>query len=49
MRAAVVEKAKAERFVVQEKSLPEPAQNQVRIKVHACGVCHRLVTINYDV
>jgi alcohol dehydrogenase/propanol-preferring alcohol dehydrogenase len=40
MRAAVVEKAKAERFIVQEKSLPEPAQNQVRIKVHACGVCH---------
>jgi len=43
MRAAVVEKVKAEQFVVKEKSIPEPAQNQVRIKVHACGVCHRFV------
>lgn len=39
MKAAVVEKAK-DKFVVQEKSIPEPEQHQVRIKVHACGVCH---------
>lgn len=43
MKAAIVEKAKAEKFVIQEKSIPEPSQNQVRVKVHACGVCHRLV------
>eukprot|EP00029_Vermamoeba_vermiformis_P005378 TRINITY_DN1852_c0_g2_i1.p1 TRINITY_DN1852_c0_g2~~TRINITY_DN1852_c0_g2_i1.p1 ORF type:complete len:291 (-),score=65.88 TRINITY_DN1852_c0_g2_i1:274-1125(-) len=40
MKAAIVEKAKAEKFVIQEKSIPEPSQNQVRVKVHACGVCH---------
>lgn len=40
MKAAVVEKAKAEKFVIKEKNIPEPADNQVRIKVHACGVCH---------
>lgn len=27
-------------FEVVEKNIPEPARNQVRIKVEACGICH---------
>src|SRR5258706_11483899 len=27
-------------FEVVERNIPEPARNQVRIKVEACGVCH---------
>src|SRR5580658_1767617 len=27
-------------FEVVERNIPEPAKNQVRIKVEACGICH---------
>ena len=27
-------------FEVVKRELPEPGQNQVRLKVQACGVCH---------
>src|SRR5260370_8934212 len=27
-------------FELVERNLPEPARNQVRIKVEACGICH---------
>src|SRR5260221_4790042 len=27
-------------FEVVERNIPEPARNQVRIKVEACGICH---------
>src|SRR6202162_4274186 len=27
-------------FEIVERNIPEPARNQVRIKVEACGVCH---------
>lgn len=39
MRAAVVTKPGAD-FVLQERDIPTPAAGQVRIRVHACGVCH---------
>jgi len=28
------------RLRVEERALPEPARHEVRIRVHACGVCH---------
>src|SRR5271154_478239 len=39
MRAAVVTKPGAD-FVIQERDIPTPAPGHVRIRVHACGVCH---------
>src|ERR1700730_6189331 len=27
-------------FELVERNIPEPARNQVRIKVQACGICH---------
>jgi propanol-preferring alcohol dehydrogenase len=39
MRAVQVSKAGGALEPV-EREIPEPAQNQVRIKVEACGVCH---------
>jgi alcohol dehydrogenase len=39
MRAMVVPKA-GERLQLEERDLPEPKIGEVRIKVHACGVCH---------
>lgn len=39
MRAIVVEEAGAE-FDVVERAVPEPASNEVRIAVEACGICH---------
>jgi alcohol dehydrogenase len=39
MRAMVVPQAGA-KFNLEERDLPEPDRHEVRIKVHACGVCH---------
>ncbi len=39
MRVAVVEK-KGGPLVMEERPVPEPGPREVRIKVHACGVCH---------
>jgi D-arabinose 1-dehydrogenase-like Zn-dependent alcohol dehydrogenase len=38
MKIAVVPKPGAD-FEVQEREIPTPGQGQVRIKVHACGIC----------
>src|SRR5580704_17968171 len=40
MRAVQVRHAKAP-FEVVEREIPEPGPGSVRIKVQACGVCHR--------
>jgi alcohol dehydrogenase len=39
MRAMVIPKAGG-RFRMEERDLPEPGRHEVRIRVHACGVCH---------
>lgn len=39
MKAMVVRNAN-EPFVLEERPIPEPTPGQVRIKVHACGICH---------
>lgn len=39
MRAAVIPQAGA-KFRIEERELPQPARHEVRIRVHACGVCH---------
>ncbi|HTX54460.1 MAG TPA: alcohol dehydrogenase [Candidatus Baltobacteraceae bacterium] len=39
MKAVQVPKAGAE-FELVERDIPEPAAGHVRIRVHACGVCH---------
>jgi D-arabinose 1-dehydrogenase-like Zn-dependent alcohol dehydrogenase len=39
MRAMVVPQAGA-KFNLEGRDLPEPERHEVRIKVHACGVCH---------
>jgi alcohol dehydrogenase len=39
MRAMVIPQPGG-RFRVEERPLPEPARHEVRIRVHACGVCH---------
>jgi D-arabinose 1-dehydrogenase-like Zn-dependent alcohol dehydrogenase len=39
MRAVQVSKARGP-FELVERELPEPADNQIRIKVEACGICH---------
>lgn len=39
MKAAVVTK-KGGPLVIEERPIPEPGLREVRIKVHACGVCH---------
>ena len=39
MRAAVVDEAGAE-FEVVERAVPDPAPDEVRVAVEACGVCH---------
>lgn len=38
MRAAQVQQAGGP-FVVTDVPVPEPAENQIRVKVHACGIC----------
>ena len=44
MRAVQISKAGGALEPV-EREIPEPAQNQVRIKVEACGVCHSDVLV----
>ena len=39
MRAVQISKADGA-FEPVEREIPEPAQNQVRIKIEACGICH---------
>lgn len=39
MKAAVVAK-KGGPLVIEERPIPDPGPHEVRIKVHACGVCH---------
>jgi alcohol dehydrogenase len=39
MRAMIVPEPGA-RFRMEERPLPEPGRNEVRIRVQACGVCH---------
>jgi D-arabinose 1-dehydrogenase-like Zn-dependent alcohol dehydrogenase len=39
MKAVQVSKAGGD-FEIVERNIPEPARNQVRIKVEACGICH---------
>jgi D-arabinose 1-dehydrogenase-like Zn-dependent alcohol dehydrogenase len=39
MRAVQVAKAGGPLELV-EKEIPQPAAGQVRVKVHACGICH---------
>ena len=39
MRAAVVDEAGAE-FEIVERSVPDPAPDEVRVAVEACGICH---------
>ena len=39
MRAMVIPEPGG-RFRMEERDLPEPGRHEVRIRVHACGVCH---------
>jgi len=39
MRAMVVKSAGGG-FVLEERDVPEPERGQVRVRVHACGICH---------
>jgi D-arabinose 1-dehydrogenase-like Zn-dependent alcohol dehydrogenase len=39
MRAMIVPELRG-RFRMEERDLPIPARHEVRIRVHACGVCH---------
>ena len=39
MRAMVIREPRG-RFQLEERELPEPGRHEVRVKVHACGVCH---------
>ncbi len=39
MKAVVVTK-KSGPLVLEERLIPDPGPNEVRIKVHACGLCH---------
>jgi len=38
MKSMVVSAAKE--LVLEERELPQPGRDQVRVRVHACGVCH---------
>jgi alcohol dehydrogenase len=39
MRAMIVPRAGA-KLLMEERDVPEPNRHEVRIRVHACGVCH---------
>ena len=47
MRAMVVPKAGA-KLMAEERDLPTPATHEVRIRVHACGVCHSRNSITFE-
>lgn len=38
-KVAVVPKPGAD-FILEEREIPQPGANEVRIQVHACGICH---------
>ena len=38
MKAAVVTGAGSD-FEIQEREIPQPGAGQLRIRVHACGIC----------
>jgi alcohol dehydrogenase, propanol-preferring len=40
MRSVQVYKANGSFEIVEKNTLPEPIEEQVRIKVQACGICH---------
>jgi hypothetical protein len=42
MKVAQIPKAGAD-FQIVEREIPKPVEGQVRIKVHACGVCHSMM------
>jgi D-arabinose 1-dehydrogenase-like Zn-dependent alcohol dehydrogenase len=44
MKVAQISKPGSD-FEIVEREIPEPAAGQVRIKVHACGVCHSDVLV----
>jgi len=44
MRAIQISKPGSD-FELIQKEIPEPKENEVRIKVHACGVCHGEVIV----
>jgi len=44
MQVAIIDKPGTD-FVIQKKPMIEPGPNQVRIKVHACGICHSDVLV----
>ena len=47
MRAMIVPEIRG-RFRMEERELPEPGRHEVRVRVHACGVCHSdSVTVEY--
>ena len=39
MKAAVIEEAGGD-FIIKEVDKPGPSENEVLIKVEACGICH---------
>jgi len=39
MKAAVIEKAGGD-FIIKNVDKPSPSENEVLIKVEACGICH---------
>ena len=39
MKSAIVTKA-GEPFLLEDRPVPEPGPGEVRVRVHACGVCH---------
>jgi D-arabinose 1-dehydrogenase-like Zn-dependent alcohol dehydrogenase len=43
MKAAQISKATGD-FELVERDIPSPDSRQVRIKVQACGICHRTTT-----
>jgi D-arabinose 1-dehydrogenase-like Zn-dependent alcohol dehydrogenase len=43
MHAMIVPEPRG-RFRMVERDLPEPDRHEVRIRVHACGVCHRMMS-----
>lgn len=36
-----------DRSLIMQVPIPNPGKNQVRVKVHACGICHSDVGVQY--